>query len=107
MTQPKSLFIPLKTLYYEQFAAGAKTIEYRKYGPRWNERVCKVGRPVTLSKGYGKRHRLNGVITAFCKSRGISTSMAWIDCYGPGECDVACITIRVLESRRLEPEGDK
>lgn len=95
MTQPKPLFIPLKTAYYEQFKDGTKTIEYRKYSPRWNERTCRVGRWVTLSRGYGTRERMPGRITAFCKSRRPSVTQEWIDCYGPGECDVACITIQV------------
>lgn len=48
----KPLFVPLKTRYFRAFESGVKTIEYRKAGPRWNERTCWVGRPVTLSHGY-------------------------------------------------------
>lgn len=59
------LFIPLYTRFYEQFVAGTKKIEYRTYGPGWNERTCLVGRRVTLSKGYGKYARLSAVITRF------------------------------------------
>jgi hypothetical protein len=61
----KPLFIPLKGEYYDAFVRGEKTTEYRPYGPRWNERVCRVGRPVVLSRGYGKRHRRHGTITEF------------------------------------------
>jgi|ERR1700683_1448398 len=46
------LFVPLKTRYFREFEAGSKRIEYRRYGPRWNERVCTPGRAVTLSHGY-------------------------------------------------------
>lgn len=64
----KPLFIPLRACYYMQFENGTKKIEFRKYGPRWNERVCTVGRPVVLSSGYGKRFRLNGTIVSFEKT---------------------------------------
>lgn len=55
------VFIPLKTEYYEAFCDGSKTVEYRQYGPRWNERTCQVGRRVTISKGYGKQTDWRGV----------------------------------------------
>lgn len=61
----KPLFIPLKREYYEAFVKGEKTVEYRKYGPGWNERTCQVGRPVTLSLGYGKQARRSGTIRSF------------------------------------------
>lgn len=61
----KPLFVPLKAEYYRDFECGLKTTEYRLYGPRWNERTCRPGRPVTLSLGYGKRERLHGTIAGF------------------------------------------
>lgn len=61
----KPLFIPLKREFYEDFAAGRKGSELRLYGPRWNERTCPVGREVVLSLGYGKAHRMTGVISEF------------------------------------------
>ena len=64
----KPLFIPLKREYFEEFATGKKTTEFRQYGPRWNERTCKVGRTVVLSLGYGKQRRLTGIITGFKKT---------------------------------------
>jgi len=86
----KPLFIPLKTEYFEAFKAGTKTFEYRRYGPRWNERTCPVGRPVVLSKGYGKQHRLTGVVAEF-RQRYMATN-DWLDCYGtPGFA--ACIRV--------------
>lgn len=91
----KNLFIALKTKYYEAFCDGTKSTEFRKYGKRWNEDVCKLGRKVTLSKGYGKQHRKTGVIVGFEKRMIDSTE--WIDCYGePGLA--ACITIELLLS---------
>ena len=90
----KSLFIPLKTEYYEQFIDGTKTTEYRQHGPRWNAKTCAIGRRVVLSKGYGKAHRRTGVVTGFEVQHMDSPS--WIACYGkPGEA--ACITIKLDE----------
>jgi len=61
----KPLFIPLKKKYYQAFKKGTKTVEYRKYGKRWNEKTCFVGRDVTLSLGYGKKDRMTGKVTKF------------------------------------------
>ena len=58
----KALFIPLNTEPYEAFKAGSKTIEWRIYGKRWNESTCIPGRGCILSKGYGKKDRLTGVV---------------------------------------------
>lgn len=90
-----ALFVPLKTEYFEAFKAGSKTVEYRRYGRGWNEHTCRVGRSVTLSKGYGKYSRLSGIVVGF--SRRLMASKAWLACYGvPGEA--ACIRIKVLRS---------
>lgn len=90
--QRKPLFIPLRAKFYELFAKGKKTIEFRKYGPRWNEDTCPSGRRVVLSRGYGKADRQTGVIVGFQKRYVDSDD--WLACYGePGEA--ACITIRV------------
>jgi hypothetical protein len=56
------LFVPLRGEHFDAFDAGTKDTEYRADGPRWNPRTCRVGRRVTLSRGYGKARRLNGVI---------------------------------------------
>lgn len=94
----KPLFIPLKREYFEAFLEGRKTIEYRPFGARWNEKTCIVGRPVLLSLGYGKQHRLQGRITRLVKSLAASKTASWIACYGPGPCVVACIHIEVLNA---------
>lgn len=95
MSAPKPLFIPLKTAYFEAFANGEKTTEYRPYGPRWNERTCSVGRKVTLSHGYGKARRLTGTVIAFGRSAEPTRTAAWIDCYGDKSSDAACIHIQI------------
>lgn len=59
--EPKPLFIALRAAYFEQFARGTKQVEWRRYGPRYNDRTLKRGRPVILSKGYGGE-RLRGRI---------------------------------------------
>lgn len=69
-SKEKPLFIPLCTAPYEAFADGSKRDELRLYGPRWNERTCRVGRRVILSKGYGKSNRLSGTIRAFKRQHG-------------------------------------
>ena len=58
----KALFIPLKKCYFDAFASGRKTVEYRKAGKRWNLKTCTPGREVILSCGYGKQKRLAGRI---------------------------------------------
>lgn len=95
MTKP--LFVPLKREYFEAFRAGAKTEEYRPEGPRWNARTCAVGRPVVLSLGYGKAHRLTGIVTGYRASVEPTKTPAWRDCYGDRGGLAACIEIKVTE----------
>ncbi len=96
---PPALFIPLKAEFFDAFASGAKTDELRRFGPRWNERTCIVGRAVTLSRGYGKAQRLSGRIWRFTKQHGSmfgSTYRASIErIYGTLDIDIACISIEV------------
>lgn len=105
MSEMKPLFIPLKTKHFEAFADGRKTEELRLYGPCWNENTCKIGRAVTLSKGYGKYARMTGKIWRFKKQHGSlfgSTYQAAIkEIYGTLDVEIACISIdelRVIES---------
>jgi len=95
----KPLFIPLKTEFYEQFENGTKTDELREYGKRWNEKTCRVGRAVTISKGYGKQNRLYGVVSSFSRYHG-----SWFNsphkeaikkCYGTLDIKIAVISIRL------------
>lgn len=91
----KPLFIPLKAEHYDAFARGEKTEEYRLRGKRWNMETCRVGRRVILSRGYGKKHRLTGVITG-CHYCTLPASLpGWLDCYGPGAGDATVIQIQL------------
>jgi hypothetical protein len=92
----KPLFIPLTSRWFEEFYEGKKTTEYRPYGKRWNEQTCPVGRAVTLSKGYGKHHRLKAVITAFTQSTTATTSLDWQAVYGERGGVAACIHMKLL-----------
>jgi len=82
----RPLLIPLKTEYYEQFERGEKFTEYRLYGPRWNEKTCRVGRAVTLSKGYGRKNRMKRKIWQFYKrdarTFGSTVKAAILECFG-------------------------
>ncbi len=97
----KPVFIPLKKVYYGQFANGMKHTEYRRYGPRWNERVCRAGRSVLLSCGYGNKDRMRGIITSFRKvpiHKSIGSRSDYIACYGAQKGDfVAEIDIKVIQ----------
>lgn len=99
--QAKPLFIPLKTEFYEAFANGTKTKEYRAHSKYWNEKNCKIGRPVTLSKGYGKQQRLNAVIKRFrvipAKHLGPDTFESLKAIYGlPMPSSIAVIELDVI-----------
>lgn len=61
----KPLFIPLKAEHFNAFADGTKHHEIRLYNLKWNADTCHAGRHVLLSYGYGKRHRLTGIIAGF------------------------------------------
>jgi len=61
----RPLIIALHLDYWNQFYDGTKTVEYRLYGPRWNERTCQPGRKAVLSAGYSKRRRITMRIGAF------------------------------------------
>lgn len=97
MCKDTPLFIPLRTEFYEAFKSGAKRDELRAYGTRWNERTCSVGRPVLLSKDYGKQNRLTGRIWAFRKQHGSTFGSGYkraiFDCYGTLDIEIAVISI--------------
>lgn len=96
----KPLFIPLKSEYYEAFAAGKKTSELRRGSdPKWSSKHCRIGRPVTLSKGYGKQNRLSGKVVNYTYMPAHmlppNDYKAFIDCFGPSEEFVSVIRIEV------------
>lgn len=86
----RPLFIPLIAKFYDAFADGSKSIEFRKHGPRWNATTCRVGRRVVLSRGYGKQNRLNGRVVFF--ETLWRKSADWIEVYKTAG-DAACIHI--------------
>ncbi len=88
----KPLFIPLKGVYYDAFESGIKDTEYRMHGARWNVKTCPPGRRVVLSRGYGKRRRMTGVILKSYASLEPTTSVDWLACYGAGG-EAFCIKI--------------
>ena len=97
-----ALFIPLKREYFEAFERGEKEFEYREYGPRWNERTCRLGRPVVLSMGYGKARRLRGVVNFFDTSATPSLLPGWSACYGDNHRSAAIIGVK-LNNKGSQP----
>ncbi len=95
--EERPLFVPLKREYFCAFKAGLKTYEYRKYGPKWNEVTCRIGREVALSLGYGKEHRLQGWVTSFEVREHVADIPGWTACYGDSEANAAVIGITLTE----------
>jgi len=94
MSTETPLFIPMVAKFYDAFANGTKTVEYRR-GPRWDTRICRIGRRVTISKGYGKKHRLPGTITGFHYDHLAGSRLpGWRECYPDGGV-ASCITIQL------------
>ena len=85
----KPLFVPLKTEWFRAFAAGAKTTEFRLYGPRWNEATCVPGRQVTLSHGYSGA-RISAEVVRLRKVRNRSKTGIY-----PSGAILAAIDLRV------------
>lgn len=104
----KALFVPLKTEYYEAFAIGSKREELRRYGPRWNEKTCAVGRDVVLSKGYGKQHRMSGRICKFKRQHGSTFGSTYkaaiLSVFGTLDIDIACVSIELTPNAELSGE---
>lgn len=95
MKTARPLFIPLKREHFEAFRSGIKDTEYRLYGPRWNEITCPIGRPVILSLGYGKAHRIEGTVFGFSTHANPRQLPGWINCYGDRQGKAACIKITI------------
>lgn len=60
----KPLLIPTTPADIQALLEGTRNKIFLLNGDRWNATTCFVGRPVFLSKGYGKRG-VNGVISSF------------------------------------------
>lgn len=93
MTDEKPLFIPLRTEWFRKFEDGSKRTEYRIYGPRWNERTCRIGRKATVSHGYSGK-RLHGVVESF-KTISIVDAPAGARAIYPDAGILAAIEIRI------------
>ena len=91
-----ALFIPLKGKYFDDFESGSKDTEFRKYGPRWNELTCWIGRPVVISRGYSGR-RLQGRVVSF--ERRADRTPAYLEIYGQQAGDMAAIRIELSPVR--------
>ena len=60
------MLIVVRKVWFEELRGGAKRVEYRRYGRRFNERVCYIGRPVAFAYRYDRvSPRLTGVVTSF------------------------------------------
>lgn len=99
----KPLFIPLNRRWFEAFLRGSKDTEYRAYGPRWNERTCRVGRLATLSLGYGKARRLRRKVIGFMSIPRDQAPAVAQEIY-PNACYIAAIVLGnpALHSRSVE-----
>lgn len=57
----KSIFVPLRSKHWIDFRDRRKSIEWRAWGARWNDRTIIPGSTIILAKGY-TRDRLHGVV---------------------------------------------
>ena len=94
MKERPPLFIPLKAEFYIAFEAGTKKFEYRKHGGPWTEKNVWVGRPATLSYGYGKARRMSGVVSSveIVPGKGMKGVE---ECYGTDDIDIIKIGIKL------------
>jgi hypothetical protein len=70
MTEAKPYPLVVKRVFFDQFAAGTKTIEYRRHRGQFTERTFWPGRPVSIRCGYdGKGPRLAARVTRFQVAR--------------------------------------
>ncbi len=102
-SERKALFIPLKGEFFDAFEARTKNTEYRRYGPRWNEDTCRVGRRVVLSRGYGKQARLVGKVSGFEVATAGSVFADWAEYFPKASADarVSCIQIELNAVQQL------
>lgn len=96
----KSVFMPLKKQYFEEFRLGLSETEYRRDGGRFRKEMFPVGRRVILSCGYSG-DRLEAIVTA-CESIGSddvkgTDGIAVRELYGDG---VRLIAIRLAVTRK-------
>lgn len=96
----KPLFLPLKKEDYRMFQTGEKANQLRKYGPRWNEKTCTIGREIILSLGYGKQERMRGIISGFRRQHGRTPrrqlQVDILALFGTLDIDIANIEIKTI-----------
>lgn len=98
--QNGDLFIPLASKPYDLFAAGKKIEDLREYtGKRWTEETCKIGRRVTLSRGYGKQNRLYGTVISFRVVKAMALDLEYqtqiLEHYSTLDIEIAVIGIEL------------
>jgi len=60
----KTLFVPLKGIYYDKIKDGSQDCEIRPLNHRgWNSKNVHAGRDINFSRGYGKQDRTLKKIT--------------------------------------------
>ena len=93
----RALFVPLRTEYFNQFADGSKSIEYRRHTRQWTAKHCYPGRLVMLSHGYSGR-RLSAVIEHF-EVRVMDSEV-----YGP-QAELSLIHLRLVPATPSQTES--
>ena len=89
----RPMFIPLKREWYEAFARGEKTVEYRLPKGAFAPHHCAPGRPVVLSLGWSGNGRLNARIVAYALVDATPvTRTIW-----PDADTVGAITLELLD----------
>ena len=68
----RSIFVPLRSKHWNDFRDRRKSIEWRAWGTRWNDRTIIPGSTIILAKGY-TRDRLRGVVV---RVQRVSRSLA-------------------------------
>lgn len=105
--QRPPMYLVLKREYFDAFAEGSKSIEYRRYGGQFTERVYFVGRRVVLATRYDRRALVMPARVTTFRIEPAIKHPDMIEFYGgrlaPGD-QVALIGLEVLRSpRRLHP----
>jgi len=67
----KPLFLPLNTFWFNEFAYGRKKWEIRGIGNQYNKKTVRIGREVTLRRGYNTNDELGGIITKIVTTTNI------------------------------------
>jgi hypothetical protein len=60
------MLIIVRQIWFEELRSGRKRVEYRRYGPRFNERVFWPGHPIAFAYRRDRvSPRLHGRVTSF------------------------------------------